>query len=109
MTEIKRGIHRCLEYWRAAMRFSYGTGLHAHEGFTLALTDRALHRFSPDRRRYDHRQRGAAVDPARPWLLGVRSGLGYQRIPGRLRWIPVARRSPWRPARSQAGVPRRPG
>src|SRR5256886_14561730 len=68
----------------------------------LAVLDGPLRRLSDDRRGHDHRERRAAVDPARPRLLAGRPGLGRQCLSDRLRRSPAAGRTARRLYRPQA-------
>ena len=72
-----------------------------------ARARRALRRDVDDHPRRQHRDRGAARDPARPGLLPRRPDLDRQRLPDRLRRPAAAGRTARRPGRPQAGVRRR--
>src|SRR3954454_16793908 len=59
--------------------------------------------------RSDDRERGAAVDPARPRLLALGPRLGRVRLPDRLRRAAAARGTSRRPDRPSASLPVRAG
>ena len=68
---------------------------------------RALPRPADDGPGRDHRQRRAAVDPARTALHAGQPHVGDRRLPDHLRRLPAAGRQVRRPGRPQEGVPQR--
>ena len=68
---------------------------------------RALRRHADDRARRDDRERRAALDPGRSWVLPDQPRLGRQRLPDRVRRPAAARRPDRRPDRPAAHLPDR--
>ena len=70
---------------------------------------RGVHGSADDGARRDDRERRAALDAARPWLLAGEPGVGDRCLPDRVRQLPAAGGTARRPTRPQADVPHRAG